>query len=54
MTMTSTAMAASVRAVSFKLSPLAALLLLLEILMTSALSRLPAISKDVRVRVLGS
>jgi hypothetical protein len=44
----------SVSPVSFSDSPFTTLLLEVEMLMTSALSHFPAISKDVRVRVLGS
>ena len=50
-TTTSGLMAAMFRAVSMKLSPLAALEPLAEKLMTSADSHFPAISNDVRVRV---
>jgi hypothetical protein len=53
-TTTSGCMACRVRPVSFRLSPFTTLLAEVEILMTSALSHLPAISKEVRVRVLGS
>ena len=50
-TTTSGLMASTFLAVSRRLSPLAALEPLAEKLMTSAESHLPAISKDVRVRV---
>ena len=46
--------ASSVRAVSRSVSPLTTELVEAEILMVSALSLLPAISKEVRVRVLAS
>src|SRR5215475_13628141 len=47
-------MACRFSAVSRRLSPLLTLLVVTEILITSALKRFPAISNEVRVRVLGS
>src|SRR5262245_66250966 len=47
-------MACRFSAVSRRLSPLLTLLVATEILITSALKRFPAISNEVRVRVLGS
>src|SRR5215471_20435332 len=53
-TTASAAIASSVLAVSINVSPFDTLLVDEEILTTSADSRLPAISKDVRVRVEAS
>jgi hypothetical protein len=53
-TTTSGCMDCRVRPVSFRLSPFTTLLAEVEMLITSALSHLPAISNEVRVRVLGS
>jgi len=53
-TMMSGFMASRFRAVSTKVSPLTTLLVEVAMLIVSALRRLAAISKEVRVRVLGS
>jgi len=52
--MASGRIAARLRAVSSKVSPLVTLLVLADRLTKSALRRLAAISNDARVRVLGS